>query len=191
MGIRANKRSSRKNSKRLRRSSKRSSKRSRRSVKRNRNRSQRRSSKRLKSAKVTKFDGKKIDNKKIKQTIQPISHKQQVHHQISHPKVYNFDIIELMGCPACTKVKNTLKGRHIVVKETNDHKNAISERKYNKGWSGCAKIGKNGKTDVYNCFPKVFLKHKNKLHFIGGNPEVEEFLKLEKDDQAVDNYLLN
>jgi len=186
MGIRVNKRSVRKNSKSLRRSSKRN----RRSVKRNRNRSRRRSSKRLKSAKVTKFDGKKIDNKKVQQTIHQIAHKQQVHHQISHPKVYNFDIIELMGCPACTKVKNTLKGRYTVVKETNDHKNAISERKYNKGWSGCAKIGKNGKTDVYNCFPKVFLKHKNKLHFIGGNPEVEEFLKLEKDDQAVDNYLL-
>ncbi len=183
--MRVNKRSVRKNSKRLRRSKRKS----RRSVKRSRRTSVKRISKRKRSTKAIKFDDNKnikIDNKAVQQTMIPI-----VHHIISQPKVYNFDVIELAGCPACTKVKNTLKGRHTVVKEMNDHKNAISERKYNKGWSGCAKIGKNGKTDSYHCFPKVFLKYKNKLHFIGGNPEVEEFLKIEKDHEAVDRYLLN
>lgn len=174
-----NKRSVRKNSKRLRRSKRKS----RRNVKRSRRTSLKKISKRKRSTKVIKFDG---NNKAVQQIMHQI-----VHHPLSHPKVYDFDVIELSGCSACTKVKNTLKGRHTVVKETNDHKNAISERKYNKGWSGCAKIGKNGKTDSYDCFPKVFLTHKNKLHFIGGNPEVEEFLKIEKDHEAIDRYLLN
>ena len=44
---------------------------------------------------------------------------------------------------------------------------------------------------MYNCFPKVFRYYNDNLYFIGGNPEVEKFIELERDGGDIDAFLNN
>ena len=111
---------------------------------------------------------------------------------VSNNEVSTFEIIELIGCPACTKVKNTLKDRYKIVTDSEEYYNAIKNKKFNIDWNSCASKDTNDNTKEYHCFPKVFTRYKNKLYFIGGNPEVEQFLKIDPtDDSLINNFLNN